>query len=255
MEIRRRWPGYWATYTDNILTQNDVEGYIAGYIANEATDNYVPRYNATKLETGTIYDNGTEVGIGTASPAGRLDVGGGDLVVDPNGRVGIGTTIPESRLEVNGTVKATAFAGDGSALTGISGPSQWSDSIGGIYYNGGNVGIGTMSPDTCLHLYSSTLDPFTFLHIEKTRQSGPHYYFRINADQFEIIKDNSINFCLTGDGKVGVGIQFPFYKLHVNGTAYATGAAGALSDYRHKANISNIAFDALEVVNQTASVF
>jgi len=35
--------------------------------------------------------------------------------------LGIGTSTPSEKLEVNGTVKATAFEGDGSALTNISG--------------------------------------------------------------------------------------------------------------------------------------
>ncbi|MEA3392771.1 MAG: tail fiber domain-containing protein, partial [Candidatus Marinimicrobia bacterium] len=41
-------------------------------------------------------------------------------------------------------------------------------------------------------------------------------------------------------GRMGIGTLDPAYKLHVNGTAYATGAAGALSDERHKNNITTI---------------
>ena len=32
------------------------------------TNNYVPRYNGTSLVNSSIYDNGINVGIGTASP-------------------------------------------------------------------------------------------------------------------------------------------------------------------------------------------
>ena len=69
------------------------------------------------------------------------------LFVDgTNDRVGIGLTQPTTALDVSGTIKATAFEGDGSALTGIV-AGQWTESSGDIQRSSGNVGIGK-APDS-----------------------------------------------------------------------------------------------------------
>jgi len=70
----------------------------------------------------------------------------GDIVLSPVGNVGIGTSSPTEKLDVNGTVKATAFVGDGSGLTDIPGDTDWTESGGNVYRETGNVGIGTDSP-------------------------------------------------------------------------------------------------------------
>jgi hypothetical protein len=50
------------------------------------------------------------------------------------------------------------------------------------------------------------------------------------------------------NGKVGIGTSSPSYTLHVNGTAYATGAAGALSDIRRKQCIQPLSKGLAEVM-------
>jgi hypothetical protein len=57
-----------------------------------------------------------------------------------------------------------------------------------------------------------------------------------------------------GGGNVGIGTTAPSYLLHVAGTAYATGAAGALSDIRHKRNVKTLADGALAIVNKLRPV-
>jgi len=95
--------------------------------------------------------------------SGNLTTGGEDptFYVDRvNNMVGIGG-VPDTSgddstnvLQVNGSMLATKYHGDGSSLTGLN-DSKWLEYSGDaskIYYNGGNVGIGTNNPDGTLHV-------------------------------------------------------------------------------------------------------
>jgi hypothetical protein len=86
------------------------------------------------------------------------------------GNVGIGTETPNAKLEVSGTARITDLAGTGDRMvvadadgdlstqaipSGSS--STWTESGGNVYRSSGNVGIGTTSPTTNLHVEGSIL--------------------------------------------------------------------------------------------------
>ena len=96
-------------------------------------------------------------GSGTVNKVSKFTPDGTTLgdsqIFDDGTNVGIGTTTPATKLDVAGTVTATSFVGDGSALTGLTIPDGHSlDAADGtptdvvFVDNNGNVGIGTLTP-------------------------------------------------------------------------------------------------------------
>ncbi|OQX78737.1 MAG: hypothetical protein B6D61_04800 [Bacteroidetes bacterium 4484_249] len=71
------------------------------------------------------------------------------MVLDANGQLGIGTTTPNHKLDVTGNIN---FTGDLLHNGQPFETSKWTESGSDIYYNDGNVGIGTNVPQTSIDL-------------------------------------------------------------------------------------------------------
>ncbi|MEZ5199226.1 MAG: hypothetical protein R2764_23425 [Bacteroidales bacterium] len=80
-------------------------------------------------------------GLTNVPGSGYWVLNGNDMYCSNTGKIGIGIQIPTAKLEVAGTVKATSFTGNGSALTGVK-DYRWQDSYYGSITTNGKVIIG-----------------------------------------------------------------------------------------------------------------
>ena len=147
-----------------IKSNNNFTELYANRISGSGTDNYIPRFNGTNaLENSIIFDNGTNIGIGTASPEVKLDI------------YGSGTIQHRLQSSSGGDIR---FSVDSVGRLGTYSASSLLLLTSGTerirITSGGNVGIGTSSPSNLLHISKSTTNGGTSQIIENTSTSGQY---------------------------------------------------------------------------------
>ena len=171
--------------------------------------------------------------------------------IDASGNVGIGTTSPSFGLSVesdNGSGYAALFRKSSSdpaltiqttsGTTQIQGLNSALNATYGIamQVSGGNVGIGTASPSSSLHVSSTASSPALF---ERTGSTGAYIGLKDSSGSLVYLGDNNGTFevqtagssyatklAVTSAGNVGVGTSSPRYNLAVSGNnATAIGIA------------------------------
>jgi hypothetical protein len=164
--------------------------------------------------------------------------------INSTGNVGIGTTSPGYKLDVAGEVRANNLfrTTDGTNI-GLFGSSVFASNVIGIgssnavplvlgtaatermrIDSSGNVGIGTTSPGSLLHLESASSPA---LQIKDTtnnvtfkayaQDSNTHLANISNHDLF-IDTNNTARITVKSSGNVGIGITSPSQTLEVAGT-------------------------------------
>jgi predicted heme/steroid binding protein len=224
-----------STYDNStgVLNIPQYQSVITNPVTGTGVANYVARWtSSSNISTGVLYDNGTNVGIGTASPAEKLDVVG------------------NLRLQ-NSSLGATIYFGSGAGdYLGYYNSDSYYRTVGSHYFEGagfykgmwnsiGNLGIGTTAPQTKLTISGANVPYAGQLQISSNDYAQISFYnsgslvpgasnrkasiiYNVSNSTFEIANQITSGHLIlqgsdSGGGRVGIGTDNPSEKLSVNG--------------------------------------
>ena len=255
-------------------------GTMFGTIASSPFTSYIQ--SAYVVDTSLAQYNlalnpiGGNVGIGTTGPLTKLHIAGATdaniiRIENTSTSLSLGSTIGAIQFfnndptdyspNVAASIYATAGASGGSGSLrfkttepGVEGDPA-TDTM--IITNGGNVGIGTTSPDTLLHLKSSGpkiklqdtgnwgsnatggvefYDQNSLMAFSEINSAGDYLNYLVEAGNMTFGTSNTERMRILANGNVGIGLTNPGQKLEVTGNikahdGYIRSEDGATGDY------------------------
>ena len=188
---------------------------------------------------GTIFAGGDNISITTGGASGTTR-----MKIDSSGNVGIGTSSPDGKLDVKGDgadiflhsndykiariqPRGTGGNYDIGLFSLFSGSTEnvRIDAGGNSWFNGGNIGIGTTSPNGRLNVSNGganglEIDPTqssgaTTLLQSYNRSGSAYTLMRMNAGSYEFQIADSTKMRIASNGRVGIGTTVPVALLHL----------------------------------------
>lgn len=242
-------------------------GTMTGYIVSQRIRPETDNYSLYTLGTSSYQYYVVYAGFVNSGKNHWLDIasnnGSGDIFIDTSHNIGFGTKTPSMPFHsaVNSYFAQGAKIGQVCIETDSNGAYD-SSYVGEINrYNralylqyhstkgtilnigGGNVGIKTETLDADLtvsgyaHISSGTKFNNICIECDNSIANTSARASEINCYNDGLFLQHDTNNKLVvcyGGGNMGVNVTAPSYRLHVNGTIYATGGITALSDIKQK---------------------
>jgi hypothetical protein len=194
----------------------------AATIGGGGTQNFVAKFDptGTNVVNSQIFDDGTNVGIGTASPARSLHIRSANPTIRLED-----TALPNSFWELH---QSAFFLDTFGFVRYESGKAVEGKSF--VVTNAGNLGVGTGTPQRKLHIKSSA----PIIRLEDTSPSiPPNTFWELQqsaffVDTFGFVRYESgaavanKSFVMSSAGNFGIGITAPAQKLSVAGVIQST---------------------------------
>lgn len=177
---------------------------------------------------------------GSGAFASDSTVGGQFFWDATNHRLGVGIAVPTQKIDVVGSVTSSSYilkTASGAAAPAI-GSGIWTTNGTNVWRSGGNVGVGTASPSSRLHVQSDLTAVQALLVSDGTNYTVRTGYGAAGVGLLGGDVGTSLGMIANGAevmrltvGRVGIGTTTPPspYKLTINGSLNITGSDEAWS--------------------------
>jgi len=131
--------------------------------------------------------------------------GGNTVTIDTSGQVGIGTASPAKKLDVNGDINASDIYLDGGDIYFLGGTRRISDTVNSAYTN-------IRPQNSLLAIYDGATNEK--LRVYNSSGTGAVELSGENVPTIRALNDKTLAINPNG-GNVGIGTATPLYKLHI----------------------------------------